>query len=509
MIVWGDVHAHSGLSDDATGDVREFFRIARDVVHLDFVVLSDHDIYLTPEEWQAAKDAAAEFDEPGRFAALAGVEWSHAWHMNYYFRGDGGEICGGGGGPPCPSGADARAFYAPRVLDGAGASHVNHPSPLSRVHWEQVWDDLATNVEMFNTLWSFNVGPDAPELWFGGPLWALQVGFRFGFVGVSDDHFIGVPGFYLLGTGLTACDVDGLSRGAIIDALRNRRCYASNGHRTLLDFDVDGTAMGGELSAPMGSTVTASVSVRAPSTPTLIELIANGGVVARKTDCTDGSCSFSVPIRVAEEYNFVYAKVFEGDVYRTWSSPVWVRGACATPRDCPRERVLPPSGDPSASCLATWRALPAADRDSAGHSYRRVTCTAGDPACDFDFDPAGCTFRVGLCFGVEQGRDRSCRIAPIERYDLSTLAPRGERDTITERRNRSTLGAAAQALRSAREPGRCSPYLRVHVPLRRLSGGALARSARSFVLRTGAGERTDVDRLTLVCEPPAANAVSP
>src|SRR5512147_1058440 len=99
MIVWGDVHAHSGLSDDASGEVREFFRIARDVVHLDFVVLSDHDIYLTAAEWQAAKDAAAEFDEPGRFAAFAGVEWSHAWHMNYYFRGNGGAICGGGGGP--------------------------------------------------------------------------------------------------------------------------------------------------------------------------------------------------------------------------------------------------------------------------------------------------------------------------------------------------------------------------------------------------------------------------
>src|SRR6185436_1536089 len=94
------------------------------------------------------------------------------------------------------------------------------------------------------------------ELWFGGALWALRVGFRFGFVGASDDHFVGRGDFNLLGTGLTACNVEELSRGAIIDALRNRRCYASNGSRTLLDFDVGGVPMGGELDLPLGSTPT-------------------------------------------------------------------------------------------------------------------------------------------------------------------------------------------------------------------------------------------------------------
>jgi hypothetical protein len=45
LIVWGDVHAHSGLSDDASGEPEEFFRRARDDIGLDFVVLSDHDIF--------------------------------------------------------------------------------------------------------------------------------------------------------------------------------------------------------------------------------------------------------------------------------------------------------------------------------------------------------------------------------------------------------------------------------------------------------------------------------
>jgi hypothetical protein len=43
-VFWGDVHAHSGVSNDASGSVDNFFTVARDVARLDFVVLSDHDV---------------------------------------------------------------------------------------------------------------------------------------------------------------------------------------------------------------------------------------------------------------------------------------------------------------------------------------------------------------------------------------------------------------------------------------------------------------------------------
>lgn len=503
MVVWGDVHAHSNLSEDASGDPHDFFRIARDVINLDFVVLSDHDIYLTAQEWRTLKETANAFDEPGRFAAFAGVEWTHAWHMNFYFRGDGGEICGGGGGPPCSDAAAARSFYAPRVLADDAASHINHPHPLSTVNWYHVWDDVATNVEMWNSMWSFHIGPDTPALWFGGPLWALQVGFRFGFVGVSDDHFVGRQDFYLLGTGLTGCHVEELTRSAVIDALRKRRCYASIFRRVLLDFQVDDVPMGGDLTVPLGSTVTANVSVVAPAKPTLIELLWNGRVAARKEDCASGTCAFSAPLAVTDEYNFVFAKVYDGETFRTWSTPVWIHGACTAPDDCPRERMLPAAGDPSASCLAAWRVLPAADRDAGGNRRRRLTCANGDPSCDFDFDPAGCTFHVGVCFGVEENRRASCQGAPLRSFDLSARAPRSARRSVTDIRNLRTLTATAQALRSAQSPGRCSPYVPVHVPLRQLSNGTVGRSARTFVLRSEVDGRRDVDRLSLVCLPSA------
>jgi predicted metal-dependent phosphoesterase TrpH len=58
---FGDLHAHSALSDDATNPPDAFFGVARDVAGLDFVVLSDHDAFLTENEWEILKTTAASF----------------------------------------------------------------------------------------------------------------------------------------------------------------------------------------------------------------------------------------------------------------------------------------------------------------------------------------------------------------------------------------------------------------------------------------------------------------
>jgi hypothetical protein len=498
MIVWGDVHAHSRLSDDGAGDPRDFFRAARDGYYLDFVVLSDHDIYLTADEWNTLNAAAKEFDEPGRFVAFAGVEWTHAWHMNFYFKQGGGQICGGGGGPPCDGSVDARRFYGSRVLSDEGASHFNHPNPLTPVNWGRDGNELATNVEVWNTLWNFQFGPEANDEWFGGPLWALKVGFRLGFVGVSDDQFFGTGLFQLLGTGLTACHVNALTRSEVIDALRNRRCYASNGPRPRLDFDVDGTPMGGALSAPIGSTVTANVSVVAETAPTAIEFVVNGQVAARKVDCTDNSCSFSLPIRVRGEYNFVYAKVYGTEAQRVWSSAVWVHGSCASPGDCPSARIVPGMGSPSNRCLMALRVLPQTSLSPGGSPQRRAVCANRDPRCDFDLGPTSCTFNVSVCAGVDRDADPSCTFSPIDSVSLSILG--ADENSFVDTRNEQTLLAAAQAVRTAQSPGTCGPYVPITVVLRETPNGP-RRGAQTFFLRSTSGDRVDRARLSLVCTP--------
>ena len=77
-VFFGDTYAHSGLSNDATGSPDTFFTVARDLAGLDFVVLSDHDVFLTPTEVEVLKTTAASFDQEGTFVAFSGVEWTRA-----------------------------------------------------------------------------------------------------------------------------------------------------------------------------------------------------------------------------------------------------------------------------------------------------------------------------------------------------------------------------------------------------------------------------------------------
>lgn len=502
MIVWGDVHAHSGLSDDALGSPAEFFLRARDEAKLDFVVLSDHDIWLTADEWLTLKTVAEAFDEPGRFVAFPGVEWTRVYHMNAYFLHDDDAICGGGGGPPCDSAEDFLNFYGPRVLAGEAAAHVNHPS--WDVRWEQIDDTTITNVEIWNTLWDrvyAGRGVHSDDPGFGGVLWALQAGLRFGFVGASDNHLHPFLGGALLGTGLTACHVDRLTRGDILQALRDRRCYGTNGERILVDFDVEGTPMGGQLTAPLHAAVTAQVRVTGTATPTAIELVRNGSVVARRTDCATPSCNLTAAVEVADEYTFVYARISQPGSRRAWASPIWIQGTCARPGDCPAERVVPRNAGPPTGHLAVWRVLPRADRSPGGRRVRRVRCVDGDPTCDFGKQQGECTFRVGICLGVPGARPPGRQARPPFGYDL--LKPRpaaGEIPGEADIANRRTLQAGLAGLTSEGSVGSCSPYVDIRVPLR--SSGAIGYpTSYRLVTRARAGGAFDYGQVRLLCIP--------
>jgi len=263
-VFFGDLHAHSALSDDASNAPDAFFLTARDVAKLDFVVLSDHDIFLTAGEWEILKTTAASFNDEGRFVAFSSIEWSQhiGHHLNVYFRGDSEEYCPL---PECRRSADFYSFYGPRVVAGEAAAHVNHPaSPMFTIPWNEMDDTITTSVEVWN---SDSIG--SHEHQFGGVIWALRAGFRLGLVGVSDDHHTDLrpP---LIGTGLTGCHAAALTRADLLAALRARRCFATDGERIQLDLSLDDTPMGGERAARLGDRLTARVEVLATATPVTV-----------------------------------------------------------------------------------------------------------------------------------------------------------------------------------------------------------------------------------------------
>ena len=81
-ILWADLHGHTNLSD-GTGTPEDYFQYARSVAALDVCALTDHDhwgmvpLSKSPEMWDEIRAQVARFDEPGRFVALLGFEWTN------------------------------------------------------------------------------------------------------------------------------------------------------------------------------------------------------------------------------------------------------------------------------------------------------------------------------------------------------------------------------------------------------------------------------------------------
>ncbi|MBM4269235.1 MAG: hypothetical protein FJ144_21950 [Deltaproteobacteria bacterium] len=387
----------------------------------------------------------------------------------------------------CGFPADFYEFYGPRIEAGAAAGHVNHPADLYKVDWLQIDDTITTSVEVWNT---GGAGDNEPG--FGNALWALRAGFRLGLVGVSDDHSADTDPI-LLGTGLTGCEAEALTRADLLQVLRARGCYATSGERIELRFSVDGAPMGSELERPVGSVLPVVIEVKATETPVTVELLRDGDVIAREK-CATPMCGLSTRVRVEEPNQFYYARIHQPGDERAWSSPVWIEGACTRPFGCLRSRLLRGGGAPEDDCLTEWlragrplfepRSSPGAD----------LLCVDGDPRCDFGDTPDECTMRIGLCVGVEDAALAECEPAVPESIEI--LSPSGSTDRESpDFQNEQTLAALLHAIRPNENGPACSPLSELRVPLGRLR----------VVTSASAGSRVDDDTLVVECQPATAH----
>ncbi len=479
-VFFGDLHAHSTFSaPDRVGKAtpEDFYRVARDQIGFDFVALSDHDSFLTQEEWDVIRATAPIFDDPGTFVAFSAIEWTHRWHMNTIFRRDDEEIC------DCSEASQYYDHHRDLIEAREAAGHLNHPTDVFLPTWSEIDDTLTKNVEVFNA--------SAPEqeLGYGGAIWSLRAGFRFGFVGVSDDHMTdAMPP--RIGNGVTACHARSLTREAILDALHERRCYATTRERIIVDTEVAGVAMGGVATGEIGAIVPARVEITATELPATIELVLNGEVVADRA-CDQLECELAADIRIDDPNNFVYARVFQPEGQMAWSTPVWINASCARDDSRCLDGRLFPGGVAEDDCL-TEILLPATASEP---TYRAeplaIRCRDGDPTCDSDEVAGECSIRLGLCFSVEDPRLPGCAAAAVATFEVVEPAADAARLSF-DWQNRSTLNAIFRAAHTDTEKNRCSG----------LSGLRIAAGdERTIRLASSAGERVDRDTFTLACLP--------
>lgn len=352
-LFWADLHCHNNLSADAEGESDELNHYARDRAGLDVVVFTNNDFYnvpLTQYEYELGNLFAASQSVEGEFLSLPGYEWtsripgvptaslgdSGNWlppYRNRSFANHRSVIYPPTGGPLVhftEVGNDIMKLNQ-AVADAGGITLSQHPTfKLSR-HAVEVgleltsgWSNyIARNPKLFHQSLDQGLTPN---------------GRRLGFVANGDSHRR-APG---LSGALTGIYAEALTPAAILDALRQRRCFATSGSQMFVDARAgdslaDRAFMGEEATARHGK-ITLSLHAIGTRAITSAVLVRDGKEVYRTTG--DGQREFRTEFTDAQLTpggHWYYwrisqdraASVLPGNLmaahgHLAWSSPHWV-----------------------------------------------------------------------------------------------------------------------------------------------------------------------------------------
>jgi len=317
-IYFGDTHGHSGMAD-GQGSADGYYRFARDVARLDFVTLSEHDLWMDDFEWLTLKRMTRQYLDRGRFTPMLGYEWTAnsaiGGHHNVYFRDPEGRRRVGVQDVVNVDElyADLRKVHQPE--DVLIIPHAHNPGD-----WTKHDADMQRLAEITSGHGSFE--------WYGNRF--LENGFEVGFVGSSDDH-TGHPGYHgMVHTqmgGLAAVIAEANTPEAVFDALRARRTYATTGERILLEVGLGGASMGQRALRSDRREITCRVMGTEPLDT--IDVVKNGRVVYSRR-CAQSGLRPQVWVQVLMQSS---SEVFTYDRPRNtqyWRGSLEVRGARLT-----------------------------------------------------------------------------------------------------------------------------------------------------------------------------------
>ena len=235
---WGDLHGQSNETL-GTNTAEEYFLFGRHRSFLDVCSHQGNDFQITGGFWAELNELTARLDDPGRFVAIPGYEWSAntavGGDRNVFYRHEGRPIY--------------RSSHAqvPDLSDEPADAHNAHElferladeDCVMYAHCGGRYADIAFAhdgrkehaVEVHSSWGTFE--------WL--LMDAFDKGYRVGVVCNSDGHkgrvgasYPGASFFGALG-GLTCFLAPRLDRDAIFEAIRRRRHYGTTGNRLYLD----------------------------------------------------------------------------------------------------------------------------------------------------------------------------------------------------------------------------------------------------------------------------------
>ncbi len=311
QLVFGDLHGHT--ENDAIGTVDMYYTHGLLVTGMDFLASTNHDYspdFLTQSEWAATQALAGVYNAIPARTAFSGWEWTTApadvrgGHRAMYFLRDNGPLYRS---TTLPSNTVAKLYKLLRGRDVILQPHHRG--------WEGYDPELQPVYEITSG-WreareegtGFQAQGKVRSAWE-----ALDRGYRIGFVGSGDTHWLGPGEDY----GITGAYAKEFSREGIFEALRARRVFASTGPRMVLDFRVNGTFLGGETTATGPVRIEAGVEGETEK----VEVVRDHRVIHATAQAR---FTYVDQSGRGERASYYYLRVTQKDGMQAWSSPVWV-----------------------------------------------------------------------------------------------------------------------------------------------------------------------------------------
>jgi hypothetical protein len=352
-LIYGNLHEHSNSSQcwpaGTDGTLHEDYRFGMFSEGYDFMGMTDHATSTSEVHWRRNIRLADFYNESDRFIAIPAVEWTLASDPNL----DGIQYGAGHYNVVFAGSEDARIYirnrheiYSPgspeskiapmlwKMLDEKGINCVTIPHhSADKVHpvdWNVTDPRYVTVVEIFQcrgnneylgcprqmNLTRHRLAPHKR----GFIDYALRTKkHRMGFVASGDHNNMGV--------GVAALWVKEVSRAGIIEALQNRRAFATTGDKMVIMLKVNGSTT--DAKAKTGRAPDVSIEVKGQRALDKVEILRNSEVIKEYKIANNASLVFNETFvdedyRSEKEVLYYYVRVTQRNNEIGWSSPIWI-----------------------------------------------------------------------------------------------------------------------------------------------------------------------------------------
>ena len=351
-LVYGNLHEHSNSSNcwpaGNDGTLHDDYRFGLFSEGYDFVGMTDHGASTSEVHWRKNIRIADFYNDPGFFVGIPATEWT--LQSNPDFEGI---------SPGCghynvifATSEDARMYIrnkqeiisakcpettvAPELWDLLRKRKIDCTTiphhPADKVHpvdWDVYDEEYVRVVEMFQCRGNaeypgcpreINLKRHTPSKYKKTYInYALkEKKYKMGFIASGDHNSMGV--------GVAALWIKELSRKGIMDALKNRRCFATTGDKIILDFRINGYISDTVVNTKMAPKL--FVNIKADHELEKIEILRNS-ILIQEFSSPDNELNFTKSFtdedyQSEKEVLYYYIRVTQKNNAIAWSSPIWV-----------------------------------------------------------------------------------------------------------------------------------------------------------------------------------------